>query len=163
MKTLLVLRHAKSSHDDPELDDHDRPLNHRGRTDAPRMGRLIAREGIVPGAVLASTALRARDTAERAAAAAGFAGPVRRERALYLAEPDGILEILRTVDDGVSTVLVVGHNPGLEELVEMLTGRSEHLPTAALARVRLPVTRWASVATGTRGSLVGFWRPKDLD
>ena len=163
VKTLLVLRHAKSSHDDPEVDDHERPLNPRGRADAKRQGRVLAREGVVPDAVVCSTALRALDTAERTTAEAGFPGAIVRERRLYLADVDEIVAVLRGLPDSFASVLVVGHNPGLEDLVESLTGRRERLPTAAIARLTLPISRWADLTPRTRATLESFRRAKDLD
>lgn len=163
MKTLLLLRHAKSSHDDPDLEDHDRPLAKRGRTDAPRMGRLIAREGLVPERILCSTALRARDTAERVARESGFEGEIHHDPRLYLADPAGFVEALREIPEPTRIAMVVGHNPGLEDLLSALTGGQEHLATAAIARIRLPLVRWADLVVGTRGALEQVWRPREVD
>lgn len=163
MKTLLLLRHAKSSWDDPALDDHDRPLSKRGRRDAPRMGRLLRDEKIVPDVILSSTAERARETAAAVAEASGFSGESRLLRALYLAGPAEILAALRAVRGDARSAMVVGHNPGIEELLSDLTGAETHLPTAALARIDLTVRLWGGLEPGVRGRLVHLWRPKDLD
>ncbi len=163
MKQLLILRHAKSSWQDSNLDDHDRPLNRRGQRDAPRMGRLLSDEGMVPDRIVSSTALRARTTAEEVAAAGGYRGAVTLSRELYLASPREFLRLLREVDDACTSVLVVGHNPGMEELVLALTGEDETMPTAALARVDLPIDSWNGLRSGVRGRLVGVWRPKMLN
>ena len=163
MKTLLVLRHAKSSRDDRTLDDHERPLNERGQRDAPRMGALLREYGLVPDLILSSDALRARQTAEAAAKAAHYAGEVRLDPRLYGASPADIVRVLRTVDEtNASTVMIVGHNPGLEELVARLTLERQDLPTAALAQIALPVDQWRDLTVSRRGSLVGLWRPKEL-
>lgn len=162
MKTLLLLRHAKSSWDDPAREDHDRPLKKRGKRDAPRIGRLLAREGLVPDRILSSTAERARATAEAVAEACGFGGSLELSRVLYLAGPDDIVDVVRALPDDGGIVLVVGHNPGLEMLVEALTRRPETLPTAALARIALPIRSWSRLATRTRGELVDLWRPRKL-
>lgn len=162
MKTLLILRHGKSSRDDPDLDDHERPLNKRGRADSPRMGRLLRRHHLVPDAILCSTASRALHTADLVARAAGFDGEIERDRKLYLAAAPEIVARLAALEDRVAVAMVVGHNPGLDDLVEALTGKREHLPTAAIARVSLPVERWRDTTPGTRGKLVDLWRPKDL-
>jgi phosphohistidine phosphatase len=162
MKTLLVLRHAKSSWNDPALDDHERPLNTRGRRDAPRMGELVREYGLIPDVVLASDAVRARLTAEAVAEAARYAGKILLDPHLYLASPADILSILATVRENAETVMIVGHNPGLEKLVEQLTGEREDLPTAALAQISLPIDHWRDVRLSTRGTLVGLWRPKEL-
>jgi phosphohistidine phosphatase len=162
MKTLLVLRHAKSSWSDPALDDHDRPLSKRGRRDGPRMGALLRACGLMPDVVISSDAVRARLTAEAVAEAARFTGQSLLDRRLYLASPADIRAVLRTVPDEAETVMIVGHNPGLEELVAQLTGEQRDLPTAALAQIVLPIDRWRDLTLSTRGTLVGHWRPKEL-
>src|SRR5262245_36964441 len=139
MRTLLVLRHAKSSWKDSALDDHERPLNTRGRRDAPRVGKLVREHGLMPDIVLSSDAVRARLTAEAVAEAARYAGEIMLEPHLYLACAADILSLLPTVSENAQIVMIVGHNPGLEELVEQLTGEREDLPTAALAQIRLPI------------------------
>ena len=162
MKLLSILRHAKSSWGDSSLDDHDRPLNNRGLRDAPRMGALIRKQGLVPETILSSTARRARDTALAAAEAAGFPDEVRFSRTLYGADPDTWLEALGELPDTVGHALVVGHNPGLEELLSLLVGEAQVMPTAALAVVELPIQSWRDVNPGTRGSLRALWRPREL-
>jgi phosphohistidine phosphatase len=162
MKTLLVLRHAKSSWDDPALDDHERPLNKRGRRDAPRMGELVREHGLTPDVVLSSDAVRARLTAEAVAEAARYAGDIVLDPRLYLASPTDILSLLPTVRENAEIVMIVGHNPGLEQLVEQLTGQRHDLPTATLAQIGLPIDQWRNLKRSTRGTLVGLWRPEDL-
>src|SRR5678815_781839 len=142
MKALLVLKHAKSSWSDPALDDHERPLNKRGRRDAPRMGELVREYGLIPDVVISSDAVRARLTAEAVAEAARYAGEVLLDPRLYLAWPDDILSLLQRVRERAETVMIVGHNPGLEKLVEQLTGEWQDLPTAALAQIGLPIDEW---------------------
>ena len=163
MKTLLLLRHAKSSRDEIAVADHDRPLNKRGRRDAPRMGRLLREEGIVPDLVLCSTAERARETARAVAEASGFSGETRLERTLYLAGPSRILATLQGLPPEVKTAMVVGHNPGLEELLGLLTGEEERFPTAALARIALPLKTWKDLDPRVRGKLMSLWRPKEVE
>ena len=162
MKTLLVLRHAKSSRSDPALDDHERPLNTRGRRDAPRMGELVREYGLIPDVVISSDAVRARLTAEAVIEAARYGGEIRLDPRLYMAGPADILSLLRTVGEKAETVMIVGHNPGLEELVAQLTGAWQDLPTAALAQIVLPIDQWRDLTLATRGTLVGHWRPKEL-
>jgi phosphohistidine phosphatase len=164
MKTVLVLRHAKSSWDDSALGDHERPLNKRGRRDGPLMGDLVREQRLTPDVIISSDAVRARMTADAVAEAAGYTGEVLRDRLLYLAGPDDILAVLRSVAEAnTGTVMIVGHNPGLEEFVAQLTGEHEALPTAALAQIVLPIKRWRDLDASTRGTLVGLWRPKELD
>lgn len=161
MKELLILRHAKSSWREADLDDHDRPLNARGERDAPRMGALIRERDIVPEIVVSSTAVRACTTARIVAASCGFEGEVLLARELYLASPETYLHILAQSAGAARRAMVVGHNPGIEELVTRLTGAEERMPTAALARVRLPLEDWRSVGDA-RGELADLWRPKEL-
>jgi phosphohistidine phosphatase len=162
MKTLLVLRHAKSSWNDPALDDHERPLSKRGRRDGPRMGELVREYGLMPDVLMSSDAVRARLTAQAMAEAARYAGQILLDRRLYMASPADIRSLLRTVPDKAETVMIVGHNPGLEDLVAQLTGKRQDLPTAALAQIVLPIDRWRDLKRSARGTLAGHWRPKDL-
>jgi phosphohistidine phosphatase len=163
MKLLLILRHAKSSWKHPGLGDHERPLNKRGKRDAPRMGRLLAREGLLPDLILSSTAVRARTTAEMVADASRYDGPLTPTPELYEATPEAYVDALRGLDDRFKSVMVVGHNPGLEQLLHLLTGADEALPTAALAKVELEVAAWCELDRSPQGSLVQLWRPKELD
>jgi phosphohistidine phosphatase len=162
-KSLLLLRHAKSSWKNPELADHDRPLKKRGKRDAPRMGRLIVQEGIVPDLILSSSATRARETAAAVADACDKTREVALSRELYLAGPEDCVRLLREVPDGNDRLMVVGHNPVLEELLEALTGAREILPTAALALVELPIERWGQLEPDRSARLVRVWRPRELD
>ena len=162
MKTLLVLRHAKSSWNNPALDDHERPLNNRGQRDAPRMGQLMRQHGLIPDLVLSSDAVRARLTTEAVAEAARYEGDVLWDPRLYLASKADILSLLPTVRENAETVMIVGHNPGLEQLVAQLTGEWQDLPTATLAEIGLPIDHWRDLTLSTRGTLVGVWRPRDV-
>ena len=164
MKTLLLLRHAKSSWKHADRTDHDRPLHTRGKRDAPRMAAFVHDQRLAPDLILSSSAVRAQRTAEAVAVACGLDGAVRSEPRLYLAEPSTILELLGEVAGDVERVLIVGHNPGLEELVAILTGRDETMPTAALAQITLPIDDWVQLVgprPRTRGRLVELWRPKE--
>lgn len=162
MKSLLVLRHAKSSWKQPELTDHDRPLNKRGKQDAPRMGRLIRDEDLVPELILSSSAVRARNTALAVAEVCGHACELRVLRELYLAEPDDYALFLEKLPDARSSAMVVGHNPGLEELIEALSGEHQVLPTAALAWIDLPIERWGELALNGSSRLRQLWLPREL-
>jgi phosphohistidine phosphatase len=162
MKTLLVLRHAKSSWSDSALDDHERPLNERGRRDGPRIGELLREYGLIPDIVISSDAVRAQLTAEAVTEAAGYGGEILLDHRLYLASPADILSLLEIGPETAETIMIVGHNPGLEELVEQLTGELHDMPTAALAQIVLPIDRWRDLEPSTRGTLLGYWRPADL-
>ncbi len=161
MRTLLVLRHGKSSRKHADLSDHDRPLTERGKRDAPRVGQLLRLRRLFPGAIISSTAKRARRTAEEVAQSSAFDGRVQLEPRLYLADPATILDVVRRGDAKAKRVMVVGHNPGLEELVARLTGNDEHLPTAALAQISLPIDQWRDLRLSTDGQLISLWRPKE--
>lgn len=162
MKTLLILRHAKSSWKEAGLTDHERPLAKRGKRDAPRMGTLLRDEDLLPDLILCSTAKRAFTTAEIVADESGFEGEMRLSRDLYSFDPEPYLEALADLEYEYERVMVVGHNPGLEELIDILTGEYNRFPTAALAQVRLPIARWAELDDETEGKLVNLWRPKEL-
>src|SRR5262249_8612093 len=133
MKTLLILRHAKSSHDHPEIADHDRPLNKRGRRDAPHVGEMLVEKKLVPDQILCSTAVRARETTDLVVGRFHKTPPIQYRSDLYLAPPKNYVHALNELDDSVETVLTVGHNPGLEAWVESLSGEPSRFPTAALA------------------------------
>lgn len=162
MKTLLILRHAKSSWKDGKLHDHDRPLNKRGKRDAPRMGELLDQEDLVPDLIISSTAKRARKTAKAVAKACDYDGEVRLERNLYHGVPENYIYILRRLPKHYECVMVVGHNPSLEYLLEELTGNDEKMPTAALAQVTFKIKKWKQLNEDTEGKLVKLWRPREL-
>jgi phosphohistidine phosphatase len=163
MKTLLLLRHAKSSWKHPELADHDRPLNKRGKRTAPLMGALLQDEDLIPDLILCSSAVRTHITAILVAKSCTYTGEIKQTRKLYLAEPQTYLEVLQQVSEKHGRVLVVGHNPGLEELIEALTGEAMVMPTAALAYIELPLKRWRDLDMNTECKLVNVWRPKNLE
>jgi phosphohistidine phosphatase len=164
MKRLLVLRHAKSSWKDPDLQDHDRPLNKRGRHDAPLMGKLLKDEDLKPDLIVSSPATRAIKTAELVAKECKYKGETVINEALYRAEPKDYLKILEGLSVTYKTVLIVGHSPTIEETIEMITNSSDVImPTCALAHIRLPIENWADInKQKTKGKLVKIWKPKEL-
>ena len=171
MKTLTLLRHAKSTWDDPVARDFDRPLNPRGRRAAKTVGREMRAQGLAFDEVVASPAVRVVETLEDVAAGYGSSLEPRFEERVYLASTDVLLELIHETKDNVERLLIVGHNPGLERLVLDLTRDSgdskradaaEKYPTATLAEISFSVDRWKDVAAGT-GTLVRFIRPRDLD
>lgn len=164
MRTLLLMRHAKSGWDDSGLRDHDRPLNARGESAAPRMGRLLAELGRVPDRVLSSTAVRARRSAELLVEAAGIAvTKLHLLEDLYLAPPSVILEAVARRGGDADTLLVVGHNPGIEELVASLARHPEACPTATIAAFRLGIDGWEEAMLDMEAEELGIWRPKELE
>lgn len=151
MKKLYVLRHGQAA---PEADsdtDHARALTSRGRLEARRAAESLLERAALPALILASSAKRARQTAEQCLAVWPRGPELRIVDELYLAEPSSYLAALAAGADPHETAMVVGHNPGLEALVFVLTQRSEHLPTAALVEIDLPVTTWADLSTASRG------------
>ncbi len=163
MKTLLLLRHAKSSWSEPSLDDHDRPLAKRGLRDAPRVARFLMDNGFVPEVILSSSAERAQATARSVAETADWAPQLRVTRRLYLAEPEQYLAVLAQVPNDVERVLMVGHNPGLESLASELAGVELTLVTGALVVFTVEVESWADVTLQTRAQIVSNQRPRELD
>lgn len=149
MKILLVLRHAKSDRGNKALRDHDRPLASRGEADAPQVGIALAALDLIPDCIVTSTAVRASETARLIAAAMEYSGEIVEEPDLYAASADIMLDMLRACDDA-ATVLLVGHNPGLEELICLLTGGRDaepmvRLPTAGLACLALDIEGWSEI------------------
>jgi phosphohistidine phosphatase len=144
MKTLLLVRHAKSSWGDPSLPDRERPLNERGKRDAPRMGKRLADLGVRPDVVLSSPARRAFKTARILAGELGCkAEDIRVDARLYASEPDVLLQVIRELGDGKKCVMLVGHNPELTELAHRLSARITHLPTCAVALFAFDAKSWS--------------------
>jgi len=160
MKTLYVLRHAKSSWEDADLADFDRPLNVRGEATAPFMGEGMKRYGFAPEVILASPALRAKETAIRVKDAAEFAAEIKFKERIYEATPQTLLQVVTAIDDRNSSAMIVGHNPGMEGFVRLLTGKHEPMPTAALAIIDLDILGWDQAGPDT-GKLRKVIRPKD--
>jgi phosphohistidine phosphatase len=161
MKTLLLLRHAKSSKDDPLLKDFDRPLNERGTNDAKLIGKFLKKKKISPGLILSSPAKRARQTAELFTLASGLKTEPTYDQRIYESSVRRLLEVLAEVQDTVPTVVLVGHNPEFEELCESLTGEAHRLPTAALSCIELRLQKWSRVRPGI-GRLKWRMKPKKL-
>jgi phosphohistidine phosphatase len=167
MKRLYLLRHAKSSWKDPSLPDHDRPLAGRGRRAAKAIARHLREQRIAPELVLCSTARRARETLERIESALGTS-VVCVEGDLYAASAPELLERLRSVPDAVGSVMLIGHNPGLQELALDLARPAPtvrelatNYPTAALATLALPASSWQELDRDT-AELVALVRPREL-
>jgi phosphohistidine phosphatase len=162
MKSLLILRHGKSSWKHLELPDHDRPLNQRGKRDAPRMGKLLRDEKIIPEIMISSTAERARKTAEAVARASAYSGKIILKKSLYAAGPEAYIDAMHTISNKYSIAMIVGHNPAIEELVELLTGEPHLMPTCSLASIKLSIDKWLDVNNQSKGKLVDIWLPRDL-
>lgn len=170
MKTLTLLRHAKSGWDDPVARDFDRPLNPKGQRAAAMVGRHMRALGLRFDHVVASPAVRVVQTLDHVGTGYGSdLAPLWDQRA-YLASAATLLDIVRELPDTVDSALIVGHNPGLEELTLLLAAKTEALrdvveikfPTASLAELHLPAEHWEDVASHS-GALARFVRPRDLD
>ena len=161
MKNLLLMRHAKSSWKDISLPDRQRPLNKRGKRDAPRMGKHLRERGIILDTILCSTAVRARETADGFLAEYVFEGDVLYIEDLYQAGPETIVSVLKQLPDHVDSAMVIGHNPGLDHFLEMVCNEYAHMPTACVAYIKFPLDRWVDLRESTRGELLYFWVPRE--
>jgi phosphohistidine phosphatase len=171
VKTILLLRHAKSAWGDPRLDDHERPLSRRGEQAAKAMADHIVRRGPRPGLILCSTAMRTRQTLAPLVKLLGAsAPPIALEKGLYLASEDILLDHLRALPDAVATALLIAHNDGIWHLAEALAGSGPagtlaalrgKYPTGALATLKAPNGTWRDLTWGS-AELVAFVRPRDL-
>ncbi len=160
MKYLLLLRHAKSSWEDAELDDLDRPLNARGEAQAPLVGTWLREHDWVPDLILASHALRAQQTAYAVAQASGYRGYVLTRPALYRTDAISYRQVARALLERYQRVMLVGHNPEIEEFLASLVKEAVPLKTAALAVIELPINRWAELDEKTRGRLREHSKPE---
>ena len=162
MKTVLLMRHAKSSWKDKKLEDIERPLNKRGKKDAGRMGHLMKEKELVPELILCSSAVRARSTAELFAEKSGYTGEIRYLDSFYMAEPMIYAEAVHSLPDELNQVMLIGHNPGMEGLVQILSGKVESLPAGAIARMALTIEHWSDFDYNTCGDIKHLWRPRDF-
>lgn len=154
------MRHAKSSWDDASLSDFERPLNKRGLKTAPFMGEMMAKNDFTPEIIVSSPAERAKQTAELVKESAGFEAEICFDERIYEASPMRILEVVSDISDEYDSAMIVGHNPGFENIVRVLTGKLESMPTAALAVVDLDINSWKEINAET-GKLRKFIRPKE--
>lgn len=162
MKTILLLRHAKSSWDSPASSDFQRPLNSRGIRDAPRIGAWIAEQGFRPGSVLCSAATRAQETLAGLQTTLDLGSNITITDDLYLAPPKTAIELLSLIDDSVKCTLLIAHNPGLEVLLRGLCGTDHSMPTCALAVIELPIDSWLATDLNCQGTLQHFITPREL-
>jgi len=161
MRTLYLLRHAKSSWADESMQDFDRPLANRGREACATIGEFIKEKGIDFDLVLVSTAVRTRETIELVKERAEFRIEVRYDERIYEATTSQLLEVISQVDDDRESVLLVGHNPGIEELLALLTGQHVQVTTATFAKININAPKW-SAELGNNGTLDWIVRPKEL-
>ena len=161
MKRLYLVRHAKSSWSDPAVADRHRELNKRGKRDAPEMGRRLNKKGVVPDLMVSSPATRAVKTARKLADALGIPRKkIVQEEAIYSEGCDGILEVIRGLDDASQCVMVVGHNPDVTLLPDILCGHSvDNVPTCGVFCIEFDARSWSEVLAGT-GRLILYDFPK---
>jgi phosphohistidine phosphatase len=155
MKALFLIRHAKSRWDAPSLADIDRPLNHRGKRDAPKVGERLAKRRVKPDLILSSPAMRALATAEIIAKKPDY----RRRNIVvddrpYAVEADELLDVIRQLDDRAQSVMLIGHNPELTELAHRFASEITHLPTCAVAEFTFDAKWWSRIGKDTPAKLV---------
>ncbi len=162
MKTLYLVRHAKSSWDNANLSDHNRPLNERGERDAPRMGKRLRKREERPEVIISSSAVRAQTTARILAAAIDYpTSDISIDERLYEAEPEDVLSVIGNLDDGIDCAMLVGHNPTFTALINAM-GRCDfdNVPTCGMAVLTFPIDSWKNIAT-VQGTLVDFDFPQN--
>jgi phosphohistidine phosphatase len=165
MKTLLLMRHGKSSWKESNIPDHDRPLNRRGKHDAPLMGKLLRDQKMNLDLIISSTALRAETTANLIAKAVRYKGKIILDKSIYNAEPMDLLTLLSNSSDEYNSILLVGHNPTVEETVQMIANSPEiTMATCAIAHLTLSIDTWTDLKEKQTFSskLENFWTPKEL-
>lgn len=162
-KTLFLVRHAKSSWDNPGLDDRQRPLNGRGKEEAPRMGKHLAGYKVKPELITSSPAVRALKTAEKIAKELGFKkSDVVVNEGIYTFDGGSLIDIIKELDDKYDTVMLVGHNPAITALANELSGAGiDNIPTCGVALIEFDARNWKE-ASGGGGRLVEFDHPKKL-
>src|SRR5215213_3891401 len=161
MRILYLLRHAKSSWNNASLRDFDRPLNDRGREAAERIGKRLASENLNTPLVVCSPALRTRQTAEIVLSSSALRAEERFDERIYEASLRDLMEVISEIPDDKSVAILIGHNPGFEELLAFLTGEVRRMPTSALAKIEFDVASWSDVKTG-EGKLEWLITPKEL-
>lgn len=162
MKTLLLMRHAKSNWDDAALKDFDRPLNRRGQVDAPRMGRLLLLNDLVPDAVLCSPAQRTRETYQLLQYEWPHVRSVAFPEGLYHCPALNLCDVIRTADESASRLMVIGHNPGLSDFLFCSVQYDDKFPTAAVAWLTVDINAWSDFHPQQTVRLQEIWRPRDV-
>jgi phosphohistidine phosphatase len=164
MKNVILVRHAKSSWENMFLSDHDRPLNPRGKRDAPEMGSRLKKKNINPSLMLSSTAKRARITAKKIAKKIGYKkNQISLTKALFHADDDSIFEIIKSIDDGHNTIMLFGHNPGITECANLLAGTIiDNIPTCGVASISFDCNSWKEIQR-REGTMVFYDYPKKVE
>ena len=162
MKTLLIMRHGKSSWAKPSQADHDRTLNDRGRLDVPLMGQKLKEEGLLPGLVISSSAMRAQETAQLVTASCGYEGKIEVLAELYMASETHYFEALHQLGNDHDCVLIIGHNPTIESVIDLYAVRPAYITPGNIGHITFDVETWAEVMVHTNGRLLNLWRPSEL-
>ncbi len=164
MKNVILVRHAKSSWENMYLADHDRPLNPRGKRDAPEMGSRLKKKNINPSLMLSSTAKRARTTAKKIAKKIGYSkDEISLTKALFHADDHSIFRLIKTIDDSHKTVMLFGHNPGITECANLMAGSSiDNIPTCGIAFISFDCNSWKDIEPG-EGTIVFYDYPKKVE
>jgi phosphohistidine phosphatase len=161
MKIIKLMRHAKSSWANPDLADFARPLNPRGLWDAPFMGSVIFENDLRPDLIISSPAKRAKQTAILVKETAEVDAPIKYIEQIYEASPGALLKIVSTLSDQYNCVMLVGHNPGIEGFIKLLTGETQTMPTASFAKINLKIEKWTEIEANC-GKIEVILRPKEL-
>lgn len=159
MKRLYIIRHAKSAWKNTELDDFLRPLNKRGKVDAPLMGEVLKSKNIMPDIILSSPALRAKTTAQAIAKKIEYPKDIVYDEDIYESTPDTLHRILAKIDDKNSTAFLFGHNPSLNMLADMYVGFNENLPTCGVVEIEFDCDKWSEI-NHKNAKLASFYYPK---
>jgi len=161
MKTLYMVRHAKSSWDDMSLSDHDRPLNGRGKRNAPEMGKRLKERGVNPDLLISSSANRAHSTAKMISTEIDYSkSDIELTRELYHADEEDIISFVQKQNDEINSLMIFGHNPGFTDCVNLLTGEGYYnIPTCGIAAITFDTNSWKGIDRG-KGSLEFYDYPK---
>ncbi len=161
-KLLSILRHAKSDWDNPDLRDHDRPLNRRGSKNAPELGILLRAEGLVPDRIIASSAQRAQQTAKLVMQSMNAGKELlQTDPDLYLASPSDLLAAAANCNDAAEHLMLVAHNPGMTQLINDISDVTlDNLPTCGVFCIELPIQQWQDIADSPQGKLRWHHYPK---
>lgn len=156
------MRHAKSSWGNPGLSDHERPLNKRGERDSRLMGSFLSGQDLVPDKIICSTAVRAKKSVEGLIETLPFANDIDYIRDLYHADVDTMLEQLQPLSDDIRVAMLVGHNPGMDEFLDVICDELDHMPTAAVAEIEFDISSWHKLRIDTPAKLKNLWKPKEI-
>lgn len=163
MKHLLLMRHAKSSWKDSSLSDHQRPLNKRGKSAAPKMGSLLNDMDVIPEIILCSTAKRARSTVDYLQETCNFEGNCQYFDDLYHADYLTYFDLLINLPPDIGVAMIVSHNPTINYFINTICGEVEHMPTAAIAHIEFHIADWSDLHLDSQCKLKNIWKPRELE